>query len=208
MIGFRFDRLVVISAAAPVMQPNTGKALSRWLCLCDCGAEKIIKQASLRSGNTRSCGCLQRESIALLRTTHKESDSRIHYIWRAIKQRCLNPNARDYPRYGERGIMICDRWRDNYEAFRDDMGPRPSAMHSVERIDNSGNYEPANCRWALPKEQSANKRNNFIVELHGRQMTLSEASRLTGLHRATIKNRLNTGWTMERALTAPARKLV
>lgn len=203
MIGTRFSRLIVVSAAEPVSRPSGGKPRLRWLCLCDCGVEKIVRQEYLKSGNTRSCGCLYRESRHTARLTHGQTKTPLHRVWMTMKERCHNPNNHKYPDYGGRGITVCPAWRESFEAFLADMGERPSTGHSIERINNDGNYEPSNCRWATPDEQSANRRNNIWVEWQGRRMILRDAIATAGLPRKSVERRLKRGWTLERALTTP-----
>lgn len=115
-------------------------------------------------------------------------------------QRCTNPNATKFAEYGGRGIAICDRWRNSFEAFLADMGERPGSGFSIDRIDNDGNYEPGNCRWATDDIQSTNKRNNHLIEHDGVRLTLSEWARKIGVHRHTISNRLNAGLPIDQVL--------
>lgn len=154
LTGARFGRLIVISFAG-----TNSRRDALWLCRCDCGIEKIVSRNHLtrRSFRTLSCGCLNRDVC----TSHgygSITDRRPEYeAWHAMKQRCLNPKHKSYHRYGGRGITICDRWRDSFEAFLADMGPRPSADLSIDRIDNDGNYEPSNCRWTTRQVQMSNR---------------------------------------------------
>lgn len=138
---------------------------------------------------------------------HKRKDnvSPEYISWLAILARCTNPNNPNFQRYGARGISVCERWRNNFESFLEDMGTRPSRNHSVERIDNSGNYDPANCKWATAKEQANNRRSSRFVDLHGERKTLSEWCQLKGLGRSTVSQRLRYGWTVEKALLTPLR---
>lgn len=120
--------------------------------------------------------------------------------WSGMRSRCTNQNKRDYPRYGGRGITVCERW-SRFENFLLDMGLRPSSDHSIDRYpDKNGNYEPSNCRWATREQQGRNKRNNRIVEFHGREMVLMEAVKLCDMNYATVRQRLIAGWSVERAL--------
>jgi hypothetical protein len=154
IVGKRFARLVVLDDS------GVGKD-RRIFCRCDCGNEKSIIANHVRTGRIRSCGCLQREIAILSNTIH--GHNRIgqrtseYRIWYAMKDRTLNPKSPAWDDYGGRGITVCDRWRDSFEAFLADMGPRPSGL-TLDRKNNDGNYEPGNCRWATWAEQNNNRR--------------------------------------------------
>lgn len=163
LVGQRFDRLSVV---ARVESKNHN---ARWLCRCDCGSETVVASTKLVSGNTRSCGCLQRDRTR----THGKSRTRTYRIWMHMRQRCENPRSDSWARYGGRGITVCDRWRD-FTAFFEDMGEAP-AGHSLDRIDVNGNYEPGNCRWATSRQQLRNTRRNKVVNLNGEQVLLTDA---------------------------------
>ena len=125
------------------------------------------------------------------------------HAWQAMNRRCYNPKCPDYQDYGARGITVCERWRDSFENFLADMGPRPSSKHSIDRIDVNGNYEPSNCRWATLKEQLRNQRRNPRYEFRGERLTLTDIAERSGIPRLTLHYRLKRGWNLEDAATRP-----
>lgn len=153
LVGRRFGRLTVVSRAA-----NKGASVC-WNCLCDCGKKKVIRSNDLKSGKSLSCGCLGASHRIAASSVHKGTGTRLYRIWKNMKTRTTNPKAQYYYLYGGRGIKVCDEWINNFQAFqcwalshgyRDDL--------TIDRIDNDGNYEPGNCRWATAKQQQENKR--------------------------------------------------
>lgn len=131
-------------------------------------------------------------------TTHGSTPRLVYLAWTEMKRRCRDPRRREYPRYGGRGIAICARW-ESFTAFRDDMGPRPDGA-SLDRIDNEGNYEPSNCRWAVPIVQANNRRNNIRLSFCGESLTLAEWSRRTGIPYGALHRRVRKHWSIERTL--------
>jgi len=163
LAGQRVGRLTVISECG---KSSTSGAII-WLCQCDCGNTVNVYAANLKAGITQSCGCYKKELLKDKLTTHGGTYSLEYSPWKAMRKRCSNPNDIRYPLYGGRGIKVCDRWND-FANFLSDMGPRPSHAHSIERINNNGNYEPDNCRWASPTEQERNTRGRKgIVPVNG-----------------------------------------
>ena len=129
-----------------------------WECVCECGNIVTIISSSLISGNTKSCGCLRKELTSSRRSTHKKSFSSEYNTYHHMIKRCYSKNHNSYDYYGGRGITVCERWLESFENFYEDVGEKPSKKHSLDRIDNDGNYEPSNCRWATQSTQVINSR--------------------------------------------------
>jgi hypothetical protein len=153
MTGCRSGLLLVVRLAE-----REGRRLAYWVCQCDCGREHTVRGGHLRDGLVTHCGCRSAEIRAKGAMTHGMSKTPEYLAWCCMKNRCFKPQDKQYPNYGGRGIRVCDEWRNSFEAFFDHVGPRPSSDHSIDRINNDGNYEPGNVRWATPEEQARNTR--------------------------------------------------
>ena len=182
LTGQKFGRLTVVSHAGRDKHGN-----AKWNCVCDCGAERTVIGSSLRSGGSLSCGCWQRDlarSRAGQATKHGMHSTPTYYSWTNMLTRCNNPNFRQYQNYGGRGIKVCERWLE-FANFLEDMGERPEGT-TLDRIDNDGNYEPGNCRWATQEEQLYNR--TSTVTWQGK--TLLEWHKETGMNYYTMYSRL------------------
>lgn len=201
----KFGRLQPISHAFVRVTPN-GSRKHYWLCRCDCGQETVASAGGLTSGRTQSCGCLRRELVAAKNRRHGLAKSAEYEAWCGMKRRCASSHRQDFKNYGARGIEVCSRWLESFEAFIADMGPKPGPSFSIERIDNDGIYEPGNCRWATKQEQLNNQRKNVHLTLNGTTRTAAEWGRLLKIKSSIILDRKRSGWSDERALTQPVRR--
>lgn len=176
---------------------NRRKALFQ----CECGNQKLIMVQSFRTGRSSSCGCnryINRSSITKHGLVHLPE----YKIWSSMRQRCSNPNSQVYQYYGSRGIRVCETWND-FSRFYEDMGPRPSKNHSIDRIDVDGNYEPRNCRWATTSEQSLNRTDNHLIEYGGFTLPIKAMADKFGMLPNTLRSRLKYGWSVNRAIETP-----
>lgn len=215
--GKRFGRLTVLAKASESR---------KWLCQCDCGRDVLVIGGNLRNGSSKSCGCLalewsrslgaNRDFIAKRAATvtihgHKRRGrpSPEYRTWLGMKRRCYDPKFKDYPNWGGRGIEVCDRWNASFEAFLADMGQRPHAAPSIDRIDPDGNYEPGNCRWASISEQAAEHRRGLIETSFDGVVypSLRAACRALNLSYGAVFQRLSAGLPIEQALTVTRAEL-
>lgn len=200
LIGDRYGRLTVTALCGDM---HLGHYM--WKCLCDCGNFANVSGNHLRTRNTKSCGCLDRESSAERLRTHGMKDAPEYRVWGSMFSRCRNPKEKCYPRYGGRGIKVCERWL-RFENFFSDMGPRPIGL-TIERKDNNGDYCPENCVWATLEQQVSNRRNNVILTFNGKTQTQAQWARELGVGHKLISKRLEFGWPIEKILTTLPRKI-
>jgi hypothetical protein len=178
-----------------------------WLCKCECGTVRIVQGGDLRNGGSKGCKqCREYKGVP----THGMYHTPEYKIWSAMWQRCTCQTSQQYKNYGARGISVCDRW-SSFQSFFDDMGPRPpsargSRIYSIDRINNDGNYEPNNCRWTTITTQRRNTRLNRLVTFNDTTKCVAEWAAQYGMHRQSLLNRLNHGWSIERAITEPVHK--
>lgn len=203
LTGQRFGRLVVVERAQ-----NIG-ARTAWLCKCQCGNEHIALGGNLRQGNATSCGCYHREIASKVNTKHQKSRDKNYIEWSGIKTRCYNEMFDQYINYGGRGITMCDRWRESFEAFYEDVSKLPhfgEKGYSLNRIDNDGNYEPNNVEWSDKIVQANNKRNNRLLTYNGKTQTMAQWSKDKKIPSSVIFKRLSLGWSVDEILTKPVRQ--
>lgn len=207
--GDRFGRIVALQ----YMGLTPDKKNHLWLCRCDCGMLKSCRSGNLSNGHIKSCGCLRREFSKTSNTTHGESGSKSGSItleyrsWSAMIGRCLNTKNKSYANYSGRGITVCDEWRNSYAAFLRDVGRKPTAKHSIERIKNNLGYFPGNTRWATPSEQARNRRSNHLLTINGKTKPLIKWVEQSKIRFGTIHARINKlGWSAEKAVFYPVLK--
>ncbi len=209
LAGRRFGRLMVLRQVG-----RTGGGSVLWGCVCDCGNLCDVASPNLKTGHTQSCGCYKIERTKQTNSTHRKTKTIEYRLWSDMIMRCLDQGNK---RYGGRGIRVCPRWREGdgvssgFECFLSDLGPRPGgvvgrrAFYSIDRIDNDGDYEPGNTRWATRDQQHYNKNNTLFVELNGSRLTLREAVIAAGdvVSVDLAAGRMRDGWSGERAVTTP-----
>lgn len=209
LTGKRFGRLIVIKQTEDYVSP-AGKHLKQWECRCDCGNTCIATGCNLKAGRQTSCGCGRAEKLKNIATKHGMAKTSIHNKWMGIIQRCEDVNNRNYPRWGGRGIKICKRWRDSFEAFYEDVSKLEhygEDGYTLDRYpDLNGNYEPGNVRWATAKQQANNTRSNVCLTYKGETHTVAEWADIVAIPYFTLMQRINElGWSVEKALETPSR---
>jgi hypothetical protein len=197
LTGIRFGRLVVLRQAESAKSGGI-----RWECLCDCGNGTVVFRSAL-GRHTNSCGCLMVENRKTMNITHGMCGSPEYVAFSSMRDRCNNSNDPAWPRYGGRGIQVKFR---NLEELVAHIGKRPSAIYSIDRIDNDGHYEPGNVRWATRSEQRNNRRDSVLYELNGVRDTMKGWASKIGIRPSSVAYRIKAGWPIADALTMPATK--
>lgn len=195
LIGQKFGKLTVVKEIEPYRSPK-GQVKRKFLCICDCGNTCSVVYSGLKSGRTKSCGCYNSEIARQVNTTHGKRKDPLYTEWYGIKGRCLNPNHSRYVDYGERGIKICDEWLNSFEKFYDYVSVLPNCRkkgYTLDRIDNDGNYEPGNVRWATVLTQNTNQRRTVRLTFDGQTHTLKEWAEITSIPIYKIKHRYYAG---------------
>lgn len=203
LVGQRFGRWTVVEFEG-LKWPNT----YQWLCRCECGVEKVVNYSALSQGSSKSCGCLRRE-LLVKRHVGAERSNKVHpreyRIWLDMKTRCKNLEHPSSKNHGQRGIKVCERWDESFEAFFEDMGEAPAGL-SIDRKENDGNYEPGNCRWADRYEQATNRRNNQRVMWKGEVRTFTDVARMEGVAFCSFRNLMVLGLACEEAVNECRRR--
>ena len=191
-IGNKYGRLTVVSSAG-----KTKDGRQQFFCVCECGKELVVLGKSLKSGNTKSCGCYRHEAGIVANTTHGMSKTHIYRIWASMKDRCFRPKNTNFQRYGGRGITVCQEWLsfENFWDWAKNNGYKEGL--SIDRINANGNYEPSNCRWITMCEQASNKRSNVFFTFNGETHTMKQWSEITGINYYTMQNRYKAGKTID-----------
>ena len=191
LVGHVFGRLTVVSLSSTI------KGRRYWKCQCSCGKTKDVAASNLKAGHVKSCGCINAIHGGIVGHGNRHP---LYMTWTNMLKRCHNPTDAKYPIYGGRGIIVCATWKD-FMVFIKDVPPKPSPELQLDRIDNNGNYEPGNVRWAMRKEQGANKRDNRLITAQGLTLTVTQWAERTGIKRATLFSRLKYGWNDEDVVT-------
>jgi hypothetical protein len=204
--GKKFGKLTAFKFSH--FRKSNRNTLQYWIFKCDCGNKTTKSRQNIQKSNgTTSCGCDFKQKARIAHMKHGFFGTPIYNIWTHMIARCHYEFNDSYERYGARGIIVCDRWRESFTNFYSDMGDRPTSKHSIDRIDVNGDYCKENCRWATQKQQSNNKTNNFHVEYRGKIYTISQLSEKYLIDRKVLRNRIIRGWNIKEALFTPVRKI-
>ena len=201
LTGEIFGRLTVLYRTNDHYYPS-GRHDIQYRCRCECGTEINALGVHLRSGHTKSCGCLRKETTGNTKRTHGMTNTRLHNIWKNMKSRCTYERHEDFDLYGGRGITVCDEWLNSFDAFESWANNNGySDGLSIDRCDVNGNYEPGNCRWITQKAQCNNTRRNINIEFNGETHTMKEWAEILGIKYGTLQSRIARGWSYKKALT-------
>ena len=205
LMGQKFGRLTVISRAENRINQQ-GRTQIMLHCKCDCGNDVVVYKNSLINGHTKSCGCFKREVNSNTATKHGMSRTRIYKTWEDMIKRCYNKSSNNYYRYGGRGITVFDEWLEfeNFYKYVSKLPHYNESGYSFDRIDNDGNYEPENVRWADNETQANNKSTNYYVTYNDKTQTIAQWSKETNIPTSTLRYRIRKGWDIENALTTPS----
>lgn len=201
LTGRKFGRLTVLSRAE-----STTRRI-KWNCRCDCGTEKVVSGENLRSGHTKSCGCIlaerNQERFGTKENVRGMSNTPLYKCWSAMKARCSNPNLPGYKDYGGRGIKVCDRWKEGFSNFYEDMGEGYAHGLQLDRIDVNGDYEPSNCRWVTPTVNARNKRHHFMLD---GELVMEICERIGQSYNRVISRVTKYGWDLREAVYTPKQR--
>lgn len=187
-VGMRFHKLVVLYQIS-----GSRKSPSKVICQCDCGNTTMQFKNNVTSGKVKSCSCHKNRLAKENHLKHGMHGTKIYAVWASMIQRCCNPKNKSFHNYGGRSIQVCIAWQSSFEQFYKDVGNRPTPAHTLDRIDNSSNYEPDNIKWSLVDEQANNKRTNHLIEYNDEKLTMSQAARKFNISYSKLKRRIYKG---------------
>ncbi len=190
--GKPYGKLTVLSYAGSKLKALAG---AYWNCRCECGKDHVVAGRALRNGSIQSCGCTKVAANRMSRSSE-------YRVWHDMKRRCYDTKRRDYKYYGGRSIAVCERWRSSFVNFFADMGPKPFPGATIERIDNDGNYEKSNCKWATQEEQKKNTRKVRKLTYNGETLSIGDWASKLGINRCTLRLRLDKGWPLEEVFSS------